>query len=119
MDGIMRSRKHLDIALTVVLLCHVEQDRQQVIVRIMLENLMGERDMKPEPEWEYGLEADCWHCDRHFVKTQYCPECGYYVCPNCGKCGCHLSKDQRQVVDKTFAALEPILRKRKLIGNSE
>ena len=69
--------------------------------------------MKPERSWELGLEADCWLCDKHFTKTEYCPVCGYYKCPHCGKCGCHLPPETRKAMDKTFEALAPILRKRK------
>lgn len=67
---------------------------------------------KPAKNWEYGLEADCWHCDTHFTKIKYCSKCGYYKCPACGKCGCDLSPSQRQVIDKTFTALAPILKDR-------
>lgn len=71
--------------------------------------------MKPQKSWELGLEADCWFCSKHFTKKEYCSKCGYYICPHCGKCGCHLSPDQRSIMDKTFAALAPILKNRAVI----
>lgn len=75
--------------------------------------------MKPEKSWEMGLEADCWFCGKHFKKQNYCGICGYYICPNCGKCGCHLSPDQRQIMDKTFKALAPILKNRAVIQKAK
>lgn len=64
--------------------------------------------MKPPKEWENGLIADCWHCGKEFQKTEYCFVCGYYICPSCHQCGCHLMPEVKKAMDKTFQALKPI-----------
>lgn len=64
--------------------------------------------MKPKKEWEEGLTANCWHCNKEFKKQEYCFVCGYYICPSCKQCGCHLSPEVRKAMDKTFRALTPI-----------
>jgi hypothetical protein len=78
--------------------------------RLMSDSSQIKHILKPPKEWEKGLDASCWHCDTQFQKKKWCKECGYYICPNCGKCGCHLSPEVKSAMDKTFKALTPVFR---------
>jgi len=66
--------------------------------------------IKIPKEWEKGLKAECWFCDYEFIKEKYCSKCGYYVCPNCFKCGCNLNPEVKKAMDKTFKALTPVFK---------
>jgi len=48
-------------------------------------------------ELEFGLKAICWTCGKVFVKNKPCQKCEFFVCPNCGSCGCQLSRACRKV----------------------
>ncbi len=52
-----------------------------------------------------GLEAECWFCDEPFTKENWHEDCGLWVCPNCGKCGCDLDPFTKQAIEKTYRAL--------------
>lgn len=48
-------------------------------------------------ELEFGLIAICWTCGKKFVKNQPCDKCEFFICPHCGRCGCHLSDASKKV----------------------
>ena len=57
------------------------------------------------PNPEHKMWARCWFCDKVFQKTRECPECRLYICPHCGKCGCHLSPEALKAVRYTLDAV--------------
>jgi len=60
---------------------------------------------------EYKMWAKCWFCDEIFQKIIECQKCKLFKCPNCGKCGCHLSNEARKavyyVLDCIFGKVSP------------
>lgn len=54
---------------------------------------------------EYGLFAECWHCNAVFQKTIYCQKCGFFVCPHCNKCACQLPDCCKNVAKKFLRAI--------------
>jgi len=103
-------------------------------VREMLTDLVGSHQMtltftpgegkSPKKRWvlkppkevkhpnpEHRMWARCWFCDRVFQKTMECPTCSLYVCPHCGRCGCHLTpealKAVRYTLDTVFGRILP------------
>jgi hypothetical protein len=62
------------------------------------------RDPSTHP-FEYGLFAECWHCNGIFQKKIYCSKCGFFVCPHCHKCACQLPDCCRAVARKFLRAI--------------
>jgi len=46
---------------------------------------------------EKGRETICWFCEVEFKKNDECEVCGFFICPSCHKCGCHLTKSERRI----------------------
>jgi hypothetical protein len=52
----------------------------------------------------------CFSCEKPFTvifpieehihkNPESCPTCGFFKCPNCGKCACDLSEEGRKVLN--------------------
>lgn len=55
----------------------------------------------------------CFLCGHRFLgyieETDYCPKCGFVICPFCEGCRCTLTYEEKVIADRMLETVKPLL----------